>query len=118
MDRPKTPFDYEYSLYGDVVRLIKNTFDVDVQKETLEDRFEFYRFEINGDKFVITFFKKLNIWTISIGSRVFSSFFDGAHLTDDRKTIRFFTLSSNRGYNYTSSLFIRNSYGDGNIPKK
>lgn len=105
----KSPFEYKiWAIKNNVVtEIIKGALNLEVRK-TLLDGYEFYVFEIDNDTFVITYFKGLDTWSISTGSRVFSSLFDGAHLSDDGKVLRFFTINENRGYNYTSSLFLRN----------
>lgn len=69
--------------------------------------FDFYNFKLNKDHFVITYFKELDAWTVSTGSRLFTSFFDGAVLSEDRKLIRFYIFKNSKKV-FTSTLFLRN----------
>lgn len=73
---------------------------------TSHEEFEFYNFEMNKEHFVLTYFKKLDAWTISTGSRLFTSFFDGAILSDDQKVIRFYVEKNSKKI-FTSTLFLR-----------
>lgn len=112
----KSPFEYKtWAIRSNVVpEIITGALKLEVKKSSL-DKYDFYIFEIDRNTFVITYFKELDSWSISTGDRIFSSLFDGAHLSDDEKVLRFFTINENRGYNYTSALFLRNLIKKGGI---
>lgn len=81
---------------------ILNSIGIDYDKD-IYPKYEFFRFRISNEPFVVTYLKDLDISEVSTGNRVFNVRFNRATLSSDNRNINLFIDDS-----FVASMLIRN----------
>lgn len=80
---------------------ILNLIGIDYEKEVYP-KYEFFRFRLSEEPFVVTYLKDLDISEVSTGNRVFNVRFNRATLSSDNRNINLFI-----GDDFVASMLIR-----------
>lgn len=81
---------------------ILNSIGIDYEKEVYP-KYEFFRFRLSDEPFVVTYLKNLGLSEVSTGNRVFNVRFNRATLSSDNRNINLFIDDS-----FVASMLIRN----------